>query len=97
MSNALLEYMAAGRAVVATAVGGNLRLIEDGVNGLLVPPGDAARLADAVSRLLSDSALAARLGAAARRRVEDRYARPAMVRRFETFYQSLAGAAPLAA
>jgi glycosyltransferase involved in cell wall biosynthesis len=97
MSNALLEYMAAGRAIVATAVGGNVRLIEDGVSGLLAPPGDAGRLAAAVGRLLSDPALAARLGAAARRRVEERYSRPAMVRRFETFYQSLAAAVPLAA
>ncbi len=97
MSNALLEYMAAGRAIVATAVGGNLRLIEDGVSGLLVPPGDAGALAAAVGRLLSDPALAARLGATARRRAEDRYSRPVMVRRFETFYRSLAGAAPLAA
>lgn len=91
MSNALLEYMAAGRAVVATAVGGNVRLIEDGVNGLLVPPGEPMRLAAAISRLLSDPALAARLGAAARRRAEERYSRAAMVRRFEAFYLNLTG------
>jgi glycosyltransferase involved in cell wall biosynthesis len=91
MSNALLEYMAAGRAVVATAVGGNIRLTEDGVSGLLVPPGDPARLAAAVGRLLSDPALADRLGAAARRRVEERYSRAAMVRRFEMFYRDLVG------
>ena len=41
-SNALLEYMAAGRAIVATAVGGTPQLIEDGVHGLLVSPGDPA-------------------------------------------------------
>ncbi len=93
MSNALLEYMAAGRAIVATAVGGNVRLIEDGVSGLLVPPGDVAKLAAAVSRLLSDPHLAARLGTAARRRVEKRHSRPAMVRRFEDFYQALASGA----
>jgi glycosyltransferase involved in cell wall biosynthesis len=97
MSNALLEYMAAGRAIVATGVGGNVRLIEDGVNGLLVPPGDAIRLAAAVGRLLSDPALATRLGAAARRRVEECYSRPAMVRRFEAFYQAPAGATTPAA
>ncbi len=45
MSNALLEYMAAGRAVVATAVGANGQLVEDGVHGLLVPPDDPRRLA----------------------------------------------------
>jgi glycosyltransferase involved in cell wall biosynthesis len=89
MSNALLEYMAAGRAVVATAVGANARLVEDGVTGLLVPPGDAGRLAAAVGKLLSDPALAARLGAEARRRVAERHGRPAMVRRFEDFYGRL--------
>jgi glycosyltransferase involved in cell wall biosynthesis len=89
MSNALLEYMAAGRAVVATAVGGNVRLVEDGVTGLLVPPGDVDRLAAAVGRLLSDPELAARLGAAARRRVAEQHGRPAMVRRFEDFYGRL--------
>jgi glycosyltransferase involved in cell wall biosynthesis len=93
MSNALLEYMAAGRAVVATAVGANVRLVEDGVTGLLVPPGDAGRLAAAVGRLLSDPALAARLGAEARRRVTERHGRPAMVRRFEDFYKRLASGA----
>jgi glycosyltransferase involved in cell wall biosynthesis len=91
MSNALLEYMAAGRAVVATAVGASAGLIEDGVSGLLVPPGDAGRLAEAIGRLLSDPQLAARLGSAARRRAAERYGRAAMVRRFETFYQDLVG------
>jgi glycosyltransferase involved in cell wall biosynthesis len=93
MSNALLEYLAAGKAVVATAVGGNVRLVEDGVNGLLVPPGDADGLAAAIGRLLSDPALAARLGAEARRRVEERHGRPAMVRRFEDYYTVLASGA----
>jgi L-malate glycosyltransferase len=91
MSNALLEYMAAGKAIVATAVGGNTRLIEDGTHGFLVPPNDPAILAAAVSRLLGDAELAERLGRAARRRVADCYSREAMVRRFETFYLSLIG------
>ncbi len=89
LSNAVLEYMAAGRAIVATAVGGNSQLIEDGVNGVLVPPGDAGRLADALAGLLSDPTRAARLGAAARRRVSERYSMEARARRFETFYEGL--------
>jgi glycosyltransferase involved in cell wall biosynthesis len=89
MSNALLEYMAAGRAIVATRVGANERLIEDGVNGLLVPPGDEPALAAAVGRLADDGRLRARLGAAARARAERDHSRPAMVRRFERFYQAL--------
>jgi glycosyltransferase involved in cell wall biosynthesis len=91
MSNALLEYMAAGKAIVATAVGGNPRLIDDGVHGLLVPSEDPGALATAISRLLSDADLATQLGLAARRRVEERYSREAMVRRFELFYWRLMG------
>jgi glycosyltransferase involved in cell wall biosynthesis len=89
MSNALLEYMASGRAAVATAVGAAPDLIADGVHGLLVPPGDATALAEAIDRLLRDPHLAARLGQAARARVRQRYSREAMVRRFEDFYMGL--------
>jgi glycosyltransferase involved in cell wall biosynthesis len=89
MSNALLEYMSAGKAIVATAVGGNVRLIENERHGLLVPAGDPGALAAAVRRLLDDGGLARRLGKAARRRVEEHYSRPAMVRRFEAFYEGL--------
>jgi glycosyltransferase involved in cell wall biosynthesis len=88
-SNALLEYMAAGRAIVATAVGGNVELIEPDVHGLLVPPDDAAALAGAILELLNDPSRAARLGNAARRRVEERYSLEARARRFEDFYESL--------
>src|SRR5262249_4735618 len=89
MSNALLEYMAAGRPVVATPVGATPEVIEDGVHGLLVQPGDPEALAAAIGRLLSDLALASRLGAAARARARGRYGREAMVRRFEEFYTRL--------
>ena len=89
MSNSLLEYMAAGRAIVATDVGAASELIVDGVHGLLVPPGDAQKLAEAIGSLLADRELARRLGAAARRRSQDRYSRAAMVRRFEEFYANL--------
>ncbi len=89
MSNALLEYMAAGRPIVATAVGAAPTLIEHEVHGLLVPPGDAVRLAEAIGRLLVDRRLAQRLGESARRRALERYGRAAMVRRFEGFYEQL--------
>ena len=89
MSNAVLEYMAAARPIVATTVGATPELIEDGVHGLLVPPGDAPALADAIARLLADRDLACRLGLAARARAESRYSRTAMVRRFEDFYTRL--------
>jgi glycosyltransferase involved in cell wall biosynthesis len=89
MSNALLEYMTAGRAIVATRVGAAAELIADGVHGLLVPPGDAPKLAEAIQRLLDDRELARRLGAAAQRRACGQFSREAMIRRFEEFYVSL--------
>jgi glycosyltransferase involved in cell wall biosynthesis len=89
MSNALLEYMAAGRPIVATEVGGNPELVEHGVHALLVPPDDPGALARAIDRLLTDRVLASRLGAAARRRARKRFGREAMVRRFQDFYQGL--------
>jgi glycosyltransferase involved in cell wall biosynthesis len=92
MSNALLEYMAAGRAIVATAVGAAPELIVDGVHGLLVPPGDAPRLAEAIGRLLSDRGLAQRLGIAARKRAWENYSRETMVRRFSDLYEGLISA-----
>ena len=62
------EAMAHGRPVVATAVGGLVDAVEDGVTGLLVPPEDIAALRAALERLLGDADLRTRLGAAARRR-----------------------------
>lgn len=64
-----LEAMSAGAPVVATALPGIAEQIDDGVEGLLVPPADEPRLADAVLRVLRDPALRAALGAAGRRRV----------------------------
>jgi glycosyltransferase involved in cell wall biosynthesis len=90
MSNALLEYMAAARPIVATAVGATPELIRDGIDGLLVPAGDVDALTKAIRRLLTDRTLACRLGASARERVVQRYSRAAMVRRFEEFYTQLA-------
>ena len=89
MSNAVLEYMAAGRAIVATAVGATPRLLQDGVHGLVVPPNDARTLAAAMDCLLRDSALASRVANAARRRAREDFSREAMVRRFEAFYLRL--------
>jgi 2-deoxystreptamine N-acetyl-D-glucosaminyltransferase/2-deoxystreptamine glucosyltransferase len=66
---AVLEGLAMARPVVASAVGGVPELIQHGVNGLLVPPGDRAALVAALRRLLDDEALRARLGQRGRRDV----------------------------
>ena len=68
LPNAVLEYMAAGLPVVATAVGGVPEIIEDEVNGLLIPPENPAALAAAILRLLKDERLCKTLGKAARER-----------------------------
>src|SRR5437870_13787013 len=60
----VLEAMAMGKAVVATAARGWANVIEDGVDGLLVPPGDARALRGALTRVLEDDVLRARLGRA---------------------------------
>ena len=67
---ALLEAMSWEMPVIATPVGGIPQVVESGVNGLLVAPGDIDGLAAAIRRLLEDTALRERLGTAARATVE---------------------------
>jgi L-malate glycosyltransferase len=88
MSNSVLEYMAAARAIVATAVGGNIELIKHGEHGLLVGEHDPAALAGALGQFLQEPPLAARLGACARARAAG-YGQDARARRFESLYQEL--------
>jgi len=90
MSNAVLEYMAAGKPVVATEVGANGHVLGYGSAGVLVPPGDDAALAEAICRLIADPKETVRLGRKARLRVEEEYSREAMRRRFEQFFHHLA-------
>jgi glycosyltransferase involved in cell wall biosynthesis len=86
MSMVILEAMAAGKAIVATRVGENPRVIQDGVDGLLVAPKDLDGMASALGRVVEDAALRARLGAAARRKVEERFTVEHMTRAYERVY-----------
>jgi glycosyltransferase involved in cell wall biosynthesis len=85
-SNAILEAMAAGKPVVATAVGGTPEAVTDGVTGRLVPARDAGALAAAMLELLGSSDEPRRLGEAARRRVYEHFRVELMVRRHEQLY-----------
>ena len=67
------EAMACGTPVLATTAGAFPEVIEDGVSGLLVPPGDAQALADAIEGLMDDSELRTRLGQEGRRRIVDHF------------------------
>jgi glycosyltransferase involved in cell wall biosynthesis len=90
LSNSLLESMAAGAPVIATRVGGNTEVVErEGVDGLLVAPGQAGELAQAISLVLDDPELARRLGRAARQRVERHFSLERMVRSTEELYVRL--------
>jgi glycosyltransferase involved in cell wall biosynthesis len=84
--NAVLEAMAAGLPIVASAVGGIPELVDDERTGLLVAPDDPHALADRICRLMTDTALAGRLGAAARADAEARYSFDRMVAGFEFVY-----------
>ena len=96
MPTALLEAMCAGIPVVASRVGGVAEIVEDGTTGLLVPPGDAQALAEAIRRLLEDDAGRSRLAANARRRVLERHGMSAMVDGHrEVFEKALARAGGL--
>jgi len=73
--NALLEAMASGLPVVASAVSGIPEVVQDGISGLLTEPGDASALAAALARVIDDAHLAARLRHGARARAVDRFDR----------------------
>lgn len=90
--NSVIEAMASGLPVVATATGGLLDLVDNGRTGILVAPGDARGLAGAVRRLLGDRPLAIRLGEQARREIARRYSFDTMVASFEDLYASALGA-----
>jgi glycosyltransferase involved in cell wall biosynthesis len=75
------EYMAAGLPVVASAVGQLQELLQDGVNGTLVPPGNPAALAIALERLHGDEGLRRRLGQTGREKVVSEHAWDMVARR----------------
>ncbi len=85
----VMEYMEAAKPVVATAVGGVPDLVDDGIAGLLVKPGDSNALAMAIAELLNDPKRAAAMGEAGRERRRREFSLEATTRRFESLYEEL--------
>ena len=82
----VLEAMAAGRPVIATSIGGIPLVVENDVNGLIVPEADPAALAEAISRLASQSKQRIAMGLEARCQVEQNLNWSAVARRFDNLY-----------
>lgn len=89
ISNTLLEAMASGLPVIATRVGGNAELMEEGLTGRLVPRADPEAMATAILRYFDDPLLARRHGGAGRSLVEKRFSLELMVRRYDELYASV--------
>jgi glycosyltransferase involved in cell wall biosynthesis len=89
LGTSLLDAMACGRPIVATRAGGIPEIVEDGVNGLLVAPRDAASLAAAIVRALKDEGLRRRMGEAGFARVRERFTVERMVSETAAVYRQL--------
>jgi len=89
MSNALLEAMAIGTAIVTTLIDAHIGLIRDGVNGILIEPRNKTQLAQAIIRLLSDSQLRDNLGKSARNDAEHFYSISSVVSQYLKIYSEL--------
>jgi len=90
LGSSLLEAMAAGLPIVATRIGGIGESIRDGETGLLVPPGDSPRLAQAILRLLDDGALSARLARSAQQWVGAEGTKERLIRETIRVYERVA-------
>jgi glycosyltransferase involved in cell wall biosynthesis len=88
-SNAILEYMAAGRPVVATDVGGAREAIVHGETGYLVPAGDHERMAEHIISLLVDQESAKRMGESGRRRINEKFSTVKQLQNVESLYNEL--------
>jgi glycosyltransferase involved in cell wall biosynthesis len=89
LPNVVLESLAAHVPVVATAVGGTPEVVQDGVNGCLVPPGHADALAGCIRALLSDAPLRRRMAEQGHRRVREQFTFAAQARQYQELFETL--------
>lgn len=89
ISNTILEAMASGLPVLATAVGGNADLVQPGVSGEIVPPDDVPALAAGLWAMAEDPERALAMGRAGRQEIDRRFSLPAMVSAYEAVYDRL--------
>jgi len=94
LPRSIIEAMACGVAPIVTDAGGSAELVENGVSGLVVPPGDAAALAAAIERLYHDNDLREQLGRAARRRIEQDFDLDRTVTQTLALYRELLAEGP---
>ena len=92
ISNTILEAMACGAAIAATAVGGNIELVQDGVTGRFFTPRDSQELAQILLGYAMDEALRRRHGRAARERAVTRFDLQSMVSAYGAIYDEVCGA-----
>ncbi len=89
-----LEYMMAGKAHICSNNGAQPEYVHDGVNGLLVPPGDEQALTDAINLLINDTATRSRMGTQAQKDFEEKLDYPAFYKKMTDLYRSLLKKAP---
>ena len=89
LPNAVLEYLAAGLATIASRVGGNVEIVQDGKTGLLVPPNDSAALAEAILRFLRNPGFAAELGNNGRAHVAAEFSFQRLIEKTDQMYTEL--------
>lgn len=89
LSNALMEAMSSSCACIATEVGGNRYLIQNGISGFLYPPGDREALQAHAKRLLDDKAKRQALGVAARERIETQFDWQVVAKQYQALFTSL--------